>query len=210
MTHLEQILRRSPVIPVIVIDELSDVEPLAEALIAGGLRVLEVTLRTEVAAQATALLKSNYPELIVGTGTVINEEHIQQSIEAGADFMVSPGCTRRLIEIALEKDINFLPGASTPSEAMTLYEAGFNYQKFFPAEAAGGVRMLKAMAGPLPQIRFCPTGGITTNKAEDYLSLKNVVCVGGSWMVDKQLIKTKNWTEIKKLAHQASQLSGAK
>ncbi len=196
MTQIIDILTTSPVIPVMVIDELSDAIPLAEALVKGGMNVLEITLRTPVAINAVKAIKSAIPDVIVGTGTVIDIQSFKASQLAGVDFMVSPGVTKSLMNVAISEGSNFLPGVATPSEAMNLLEAGFDCLKFFPAEAAGGISMLKSIAGPLPQITFCPTGGISMANAANYLSLPNVACVGGSWMLDKQLIKEKNWQQI--------------
>jgi 2-dehydro-3-deoxyphosphogluconate aldolase / (4S)-4-hydroxy-2-oxoglutarate aldolase len=206
MTEMIDILRRGPVVPVIVIDSLEDAVPLATALLEGGLDVLEVTLRTPVAIEAVKAIKSALPHAIVGTGTVTNMTTLHASLEAGADFLVSPGTTNSLLRDALAEGANLLPGVATPSEAMRLLEEGFTCQKFFPAEAAGGVAMLKAFAGPLPQITFCPTGGINAQSAKNYLALSNVACVGGSWMLDKALIQQKNWSAITELARQAKQI----
>jgi len=196
MTQIIDILTTSPVIPVMVIDELDDAIPLAKALVSGGMNVLEITLRTPVAIEAVKAIKSAVPDVIIGTGTVIDIQSFKASQLAGVDFMVSPGITKSLMNVVISEGCNFLPGVATPSEAMNLLEAGFDCLKFFPAEAAGGFAMLKAIAGPLPQITFCPTGGISMANAANYLSLANVACVGGSWMLDKQLIKEKNWQQI--------------
>jgi len=204
--NIEAILSSAPVVPVVVIDNLDDAAPLAKALYAGGLRALEITLRTPVAAEAVKLMKQAVPEAFVGTGTVVDKLTFDASVEAGADFMVSPGVTDELIALAKSTDIPFLPGAATPSEVMRLASHGFKFLKFFPAEAAGGAPMLKSIGGPLPHVKFCPTGGITLESAPKYLSLSNVVCVGGTWMVDKQLIANKDWQAIEALAKQASQI----
>ncbi|MFC0117150.1 bifunctional 4-hydroxy-2-oxoglutarate aldolase/2-dehydro-3-deoxy-phosphogluconate aldolase [Pseudoalteromonas xiamenensis] len=204
--NIEAILSSAPVVPVVVIDNLDDAAPLAKALYAGGLRALEITLRTPVAAEAVKLMKKAVPEAFVGTGTVVDKATFDASVEAGADFMVSPGVTDELIALAKSTDIPFLPGAATPSEVMRLASHGFKFLKFFPAEAAGGAPMLKSIGGPLPHVKFCPTGGITLESAPKYLSLSNVVCVGGTWMVDKQLIANKDWQAIEALAKQASQI----
>jgi len=193
---IDEILTLSPVIPVMVIDDLNDAVPLAEALVEGGLKVLEITLRTSAALDAIKAIKASVKGAVVGSGTVINQETFQASLDAGVDFMVSPGMSAKLLQAVLGENVKMLPGASTPSEAMSLLEAGFTHQKFFPAEASGGVNLLKSIAGPLPQITFCPTGGISMSNAKNYLKLSNVACVGGSWMLDKQLIKDKNWHQI--------------
>lgn len=204
---IENILRSAPVVPVVVIDNLDDAVPLAQALYNGGLRALEITLRTPVAAQAVRLMKQALPDAYVGTGTVINRETFEASIEAGADFMVSPGVNDELLALAANCDTPFLPGAATPSEVMKLAAHGFKFLKFFPAEAAGGTAMLKSIHGPLPQVKFCPTGGISLATAPNYLALPNVVCVGGTWMLDKTLIANKDWSAIETLARQAYELN---
>ena len=206
MTEMIEILQKGPVVPVIVIDDLDNAVPLATALVEGGLEVLEVTLRTPVAIEAVKEMKNALPDAVIGTGTVTNMQTLHQSLEAGADFMVSPGATNSLLRDAVSEGALLLPGAATPSEAMHLYEEGFVCQKFFPAEAAGGVAMLKSIAGPLPQITFCPTGGISNTNATNYLALNNVACVGGTWMLDKNLIQQKDWSAITELARQAKQI----
>ncbi len=210
MTEIIKILKRCPVIPVIVIDNIEDAIPLASALIKGGLDVLEVTLRTPVAIEAVRQIKAAFPDSFVGTGTVTNLATLEASIKVDADFMVSPGATPSLLRAAKAAGVKLLPGAATPTEAMMLLDEGFACQKFFPAEAAGGVKMLKSLGGPLPQITFCPTGGISINNAANYLALSNVACVGGTWMLDKQLIENKDWNAITQLALQASQLANSK
>lgn len=204
--NIKEILSSTQVIPVVVIEHLDDAVPLAEALVKGGLNVLEITLRTPVAIQAIEQIKSAIPTCIVGSGTVIDTKTLDASLNAGVDFMVSPGSTSELLEAAKQNNASLLPGAITPSEVMHLLSQGYDALKFFPAEAAGGVNMLKSIAGPLPQITFCPTGGINLNNSSKYLSLTNVSCVGGTWMLDKKLIASKNWSEITRLAKQASDL----
>ena len=203
---IENILTSAPVVPVVVIENLEDAVPLAKALYNGGLKALEITLRTPVAAEAVKLMKEAVPEAYVGTGTVIDKATFEASVAAGADFMVSPGVNDELLALARETDIPFLPGAATPSEVMNLASYGFKFLKFFPAEAAGGAPMLKSIGGPLPQIKFCPTGGISLATAPKYLALNNVVCVGGTWMLDKELIANKDWQAIEALAKQASEV----
>ncbi|GAP75042.1 MULTISPECIES: bifunctional 4-hydroxy-2-oxoglutarate aldolase/2-dehydro-3-deoxy-phosphogluconate aldolase [Pseudoalteromonas] len=203
---IEQILTSAPVVPVVVIDRLEDAEPLAKALYNGGLKALEITLRTPVAAEAVKVMKQAVPDAYVGTGTVIDKATFDASIAAGADFMVSPGVNDQLLELASQCDTPFLPGAATPSEVMRLAERGFSFLKFFPAQAAGGPAMLKSIGGPLPGVKFCPTGGISLDTAPQYLALNNVVCVGGTWMLDKTLIEKQDWHAIEQLARQASQL----
>ncbi|MCF7519264.1 bifunctional 4-hydroxy-2-oxoglutarate aldolase/2-dehydro-3-deoxy-phosphogluconate aldolase [Pseudoalteromonas sp. L21] len=203
---IEKILSSAPVVPVVVIEKLEDAAPLARALYNGGLKALEITLRTPIAAEAVKLMKEAVPEAYVGTGTVVDKATFNASVEAGADFMVSPGVNDELLALAKESDIPFLPGAATPSEVMKLASHGFKFLKFFPAEAAGGTAMLKSIGGPLPQVTFCPTGGISLETAPNYLALKNVICVGGTWMLDKQLIENKDWQAIEALARQASEV----
>lgn len=204
---IENILQAAPVVPVVVINDLEDAVPLATALYNGGLRALEITLRTPVAVEAIKQIKQALPEAFVGTGTVIDKATFNASIEAGADFMVSPGVNDELLALASETDVPFLPGAATPSEVMQLAAKGFKFLKFFPAEAAGGVPMLKSIFGPLPQVKFCPTGGVSLASAPNYLALPNVVCVGGTWMLDKELIANKDWQAIEELARQASKVN---
>ncbi|MFY8349623.1 bifunctional 4-hydroxy-2-oxoglutarate aldolase/2-dehydro-3-deoxy-phosphogluconate aldolase [Pseudoalteromonas sp. SSM20] len=204
---IEKILQAAPVVPVVVINDLEDAVPLATALYNGGLRALEITLRTPVAVEAIKQIKQALPEAFVGTGTVIDKATFNASIEAGADFMVSPGVNDELLALASETDVPFLPGAATPSEVMQLAAKGFKFLKFFPAEAAGGVPMLKSIFGPLPQVKFCPTGGVSLASAPNYLALPNVVCVGGTWMLDKELIANKDWQAIEELARQASKVN---
>jgi len=203
---VKEIMQKSRVIPVLVINKIEDAVPLATALVNGGLNVLEITLRTPVAIEAIRQIKQALPNTIVGSGTVINRSTLNDSLEAAVDFMVSPGTTPELLDEVSQTSAPLLPGASTPSEVMNLMAQGFDAMKFFPAEASGGVDMLKSIGGPLPQVTFCPTGGINLNNAAKYLSLNNVSCVGGTWMLDKELIDQKNWTEITRLALQASRL----
>ncbi|MBE0379365.1 MULTISPECIES: bifunctional 4-hydroxy-2-oxoglutarate aldolase/2-dehydro-3-deoxy-phosphogluconate aldolase [Pseudoalteromonas] len=203
---IEKILASAPVVPVVVIDNLEDAAPLARALYNGGLKALEITLRTPIAAAAVKLMKAEVPEAYVGTGTVVDKASFEASVAAGADFMVSPGVNDELLALAKETDIPFLPGAATPSEVMKLASHGFKFLKFFPAEAAGGTAMLKSIGGPLPQVTFCPTGGISLATAPSYLALSNVICVGGTWMLDKKLIENKDWQAIEALARQASEI----
>lgn len=204
---IDQIMSTSPVIPVIVIDDIAQACPLAEALVAGGLKVLEVTLRTDCALEAMELIAKNIPDAIVGAGTVTTPQQVSDVVNAGAQFMVSPGSTDALIDAALESPIEILPGVATASEAMRLRERGITRLKFFPAEAAGGAPMLKSLAGPLSDLIFCPTGGITPALAPEYLKLPNVACVGGSWMVPKNLVNAGDWDAITKLAKEAAEIT---
>lgn len=204
---IKDIMYTSPVIPVMVINKLEHAVPLAQALVEGGLKVLEITMRTPIALEAIKAIKANVPGAIVGAGTVINLETLQQALDVGSEFLVSPGVTETLIDAVLDSGVPILPGVITPSEAMRLMEKGITEMKFFPAEAAGGVPMLKSFAGPLPQITFCPTGGVNPKNAMEYLSLKNVACVGGSWMAPAELVDAENWDEIKRRAAEAAGLS---
>ena len=204
---IEKILASAPVVPVVVIEKLEDAAPLARALYNGGLKPLEITLRTPIAAEAVKLMKAEVPEAYVGTGTVVDKASFEASVAAGADFMVSPGVNDELLALAKETDIPFLPGAATPSEVMKLASHGFKFLKFFPAEAAGGTAMIKSIGGPLPQVTFCPTGGISLATAPNYLALSNVICVGGTWMLDKKLIENKDWQAIETLARQACEVN---
>lgn len=204
---INEIVKVAPVVPVMVVENLEDAVPLAEALYNGGLKVLEITLRTPVALEAiSAMVKALPEDAVIGSGTVITPADLQASVDAGAKFMVSPGTTPALIEAAKACPVPLLPGIASPSEAMNLYTQGFTHMKFFPAEAAGGVPMLKSIGGPLPQITFCPTGGIDLAKAPTYLALPNVACVGGTWMAPKNLMAEKKWGEIETLARQAASL----
>lgn len=201
-----RIMRTTPVIPVITIEQPEQALPLAEALVAGGLPVLEITLRTPHALAAITAIRQALPTAIVGAGTVISRVNYQQALDAGATFIVSPGFTPELLACAKSSAIPFLPGVNTPSEIMQLLSHGITSMKFFPAEAAGGVPMLKAIGAPLPQALFCPTGGITPANAKDYLALPNVACVGGSWMVKKELVQAQRWDDIRALAQAAALL----
>lgn len=201
----ETLCRKAPVIPVLVIEDATHAAPLAEALIAGGLPVLEVTLRTPAALDAIAAM-SAVPGGIVGAGTVLTPDDVRAAQDAGAQFAVSPGATDRLLDACEAAGLPILPGAATASEAMRLLERGYGVQKFFPASAIGGAPALKALGGPLPQVRFCPTGGIDTANAADYLALDNVLCVGGSWVAPRQLVQKGEWAAITGLARQAAAL----
>jgi 2-dehydro-3-deoxyphosphogluconate aldolase/(4S)-4-hydroxy-2-oxoglutarate aldolase len=203
---IKEIMTTSPVIPVMVINQLELAVPLAQALVNGGLKVLEITLRTSAALEAIRRIKAEVPGAIVGAGTIINTRTLDQALEAGAEFIVSPGVTDDLLDAALASGIPILPGIVTPSEVMRLLERGITAMKFFPAEAAGGIPMLKSIGGPLPQVLFCPTGGVTPKNAPDYLALSNVACVGGSWMAPADLVDAQNWTEITRRSLEASRL----
>lgn len=203
--HARALCDLAPVIPVLVIDHLAQARPLAEALVAGGLPVLEVTLRTACALEAIAVM-SKVDGAVVGAGTVLSAAQMDDAKAAGARFAVAPGATPALIDAARVSALPLLPGAQTCSEIMVLLEQGYNVQKFFPAEAIGGATALASIAGPLPQVTFCPTGGITLARAPDYLRLANVACVGGSWVAPKDKLASDDWAAITELAAQARQL----
>lgn len=196
----------APVIPVLTIEKAADAVPLARALVKGGLPVLEITLRTQAAIDALKAIAADVPDAIVGAGTVLNEAQLDQAQRAGARFGVSPGCTPALAQAIETSGMPFLPGVQTVSEALTLAERGFRLLKFFPADTAGGPAWLKAIAAPLPEIQFCPTGGINQENAPNYLALPNVVCIGGSWVAPRAVVAAGRWDEIEKLAAAATQL----
>jgi len=198
--NIDDILQQSPVVPVIVIDRLEQAVPLAQALVDGGLPVLEVTLRSDVAMRAIEEIAQAVTGAIVGVGTVTRPEQFAESREAGAQFAVSPGLTADLLDASRSADMPFLPGVFTPSEVMRAHEQGFNALKLFPAQQAGGIGMLKAMNGPLPGVKFCPTGGIGADNFIDFLQLPNVACVGGSWVCPANLVQARDWTKISQLA----------
>lgn len=203
---IKEVMTTSPVMPVMVINHLEHAVPLARALVDGGLKVLEITLRTPVALECIRRIKAEVPDAIVGAGTIINPHTLYQAIDAGAEFIVSPGITENLLNEALASGVPILPGVITPSEVMRLLEKGINAMKFFPAEAAGGIPMLKSLGGPLPQVTFCPTGGVNPKNAPEYLALKNVACVGGSWMAPADLVDAEDWAEITRRASEAAAL----
>jgi len=207
-TSAEQILTSGPVVPVIVINKLEHAVPLAKALVAGGVRVLEVTLRTACAVEAIKAIAKEVPDAIIGAGTVLNPEQLAEVTAAGAQFAISPGLTEPLLKAANAGPIPLIPGISTVSELMLGLDSGLREFKFFPAEANGGVKALQAIAGPFPQVRFCPTGGITPNNYRDYLALKSVLCIGGSWLVPADALESGDYARITKLAQEA--VAGAK
>lgn len=201
----EELCRLAPVIPVLVLDDAATARPLAEALVAGGLPVLEVTLRTPAALDAIREMTAA-PGGRVGAGTLLTPADVEAAKAAGATFGVAPGATDRLLDACEANDLPLLPGAATASEAMRLLERGYRVQKFFPAEANGGAKALKAIGAPIPQVRFCPTGGVGLSNAEDYLSLANTLCVGGSWVAPKDKIVAGDWDGITALAREAAAL----
>ncbi len=200
------LLDLAPVIPVVVIEDAATAVPLARALVAGGLPAIEVTLRTPAAREAIARIAAEVPEATVGAGTVRTADDIAASAAAGARFLVSPGTTPSLVEALEASGLPYLPGAATVSEVMALAEQGIRELKFFPAEAAGGVPYLKALSGPIPDVRFCPTGGIRATTAADYLALPNVGCVGGTWLTPADALAAGDWARIEKLASEAAAL----
>ena len=211
MTPAEQsrlaalICRLAPVVPVLVIDDLTHAKPLAEALIKGGLPALEVTLRTPQALDAIRMM-TEVPGGHVGAGTLLTPADVKAAKAAGATFGVSPGATERLLDACAEHDLPLLPGAVTASEVMALLEKGYTVQKFFPAEQSGGAAFLKSIGSPIPQVSFCPTGGISLKNARDYLGLKNILCVGGSWVAPKEAMARGDWALITTLATEAAGL----
>jgi len=203
-------MRTGPVIPVIVIDRLEDAVPLARALVAGGVRVLELTLRTPVALEAIRAIANEVEGAITGVGTITRRADFDAALKAGAVFGVSPGLTPELIAAARDSALPLLPGVMTPSDVIAARAAGFTELKLFPAQQAGGIGMLRALAGPFSDVSFCPTGGISVATAPDFLALPNVACVGGSWLTPADAVAAKDWARISELARQACTLrSGA-
>lgn len=201
------VLDLAPVVPVVVVEDVADAVPLARALVAGGLPAIEVTLRTPAALDAIRAIAGEVPDAVVGAGTVIAPEQAGEAVAAGARFLVSPGWTDILLAAMRASGVPFLPGVSTTSEVVALLERGVREMKFFPAQAAGGTAYLKSLAGPLPQARFCPTGGIGPDSAPDYLALPNVGCVGGSWMLPADAVAAGDWDRVERLAREAAGLS---
>jgi len=204
--NIRELLKVAPVIPVLTINKIDHAVPLAQALVAGGLRVLEVTLRTAAGLAAIEAMSRSVPDAIVGVGTLTRADEFAAAGRAGAQFGVSPGLTPELIAAAAGVDYPLLPGVMTPSELIAARAAGFSACKLFPAQQAGGIGMLKAMAGPFPDVVFCPTGGITRATAPDFLRLPNVACVGGSWIATAELMDAGKWSEIEALARDAASL----
>lgn len=202
------LLDYAPVVPVVVVSDASDAVPLARALVAGGLPAIEVTLRTPAALDAIRAIADAVPDAVVGAGTVLTPEQVDDCVGAGARFLVSPGWTDALLGAMRGSGVPFLPGVSTTSEVVALLERGVREMKFFPAQAAGGTAYLRSLAGPLPQARFCPTGGIGPETAPEYLSLPNVGCVGGSWMIPAEAVTAGDWGRIEELARSAAGLGG--
>ena len=203
---LLSILRMGPVVPVLIVDDVQTAVPLAKALVAGGVRVLEVTLRTAAALDVIRAIAAEVGDAIVGAGTVRSPEQLAAVGEAGARFAVSPGATPALVQAARASNVPWLPGIATPSEGMQLADAGFSVLKLFPAEAVGGAKLIASLASPLPELQFCPTGGIDRVKAEEYLKLENVACVGGSWLAPADVVAAQDWRRIEELARTAALL----
>ena len=202
------VLKGQPVIPVILVHDVAHAVPLARALAKGGLPAIEITLRTPAALDAIRAVTAEVPEAIVGAGTILNARQYEEASAAGSRFIVSPGATPQLIEAARDSNVPLLPGAITPGEIMALREEGYTMLKFFPAEQAGGATFLKSLASPLAGTMFCPTGGVSAANARTYLSLPNVVCVGGSWVAPEEHVKAGNWDEITRIAADAAKLAG--
>jgi 2-dehydro-3-deoxyphosphogluconate aldolase/(4S)-4-hydroxy-2-oxoglutarate aldolase len=204
---LLSLLGGQPVIPVLKIENVEDAVPLARALARGGLKVIEITLRTKTALESIRRAAAEVPEAVVGAGTILDARQFDEAAKVGSRFIVSPGVTRELLSAAAGSEVPLLPGAITPSELMTAREAGLDFLKFFPAEQAGGAAFLKALASPFAGMRFCPTGGVSAKNAKDYLGLPNVICVGGSWVAPDDLVKAKDWAGIEALARDAAELA---
>ena len=204
--RLDRILQTAPVIPVYSPDTVDNAIEVARALVRGGLRVIEVTLRNAIAMDALRAIATHVPDAIVGAGTVLTKNQLDEACAAGAKFLVSPGFTPDLLTAAETTDVPLLPGIATASELMLGLSAGLRRFKFFPAAPAGGTAMLRAFAGPFPQVRFCPTGGITPATAPDYLELPNVICIGGSWLTPADAIANRDWSRIEQLARVANAL----
>ncbi len=191
-----EVLQISPIVPVVVIENIKDAVPLAQSLVEGGIHIIEVTLRSSCALEAIELIAKNVPKMHMGVGTILNPTQLEQAQNRGAEFLISPGLTIKLLEYAKKKDMPLIPGVSSSSEVMQALELGYSALKFFPAEYCGGVKLLNAFNGPFKGVKFCPTGGISTDNMRSYLNLENVLCVGGSWLTPKNLIQNKEWDKI--------------
>ncbi|GAA8676814.1 bifunctional 4-hydroxy-2-oxoglutarate aldolase/2-dehydro-3-deoxy-phosphogluconate aldolase [Helicobacter pylori] len=198
-----EVLQISPIVPVVVIENIKDAVPLAQSLIEGGIPIIEVTLRSSCALEAIELIAKNVPKMCVGAGTILNPTQLEQAQNRGAEFLISPGLTIKLLEYAKKKDMPLIPGVSSSSEVMQALELGYNALKFFPAEYCGGVKLLNAFNGPFKGVKFCPTGGISVDNMRSYLNLENVLCVGGSWLTPKDLIQNKEWDKITEICKRA-------
>ncbi len=198
-----EVLQISPIVPVVVVEDIKDAVPLAQSLIEGGIHIIEVTLRSSCALEAIELIAKNVPKMCVGAGTILNPTQLEQAQNRGAEFLISPGLTIKLLEHAKKKDMPLIPGVSSSSEVMQALELGYNALKFFPAEYCGGVKLLNAFNGPFKGVKFCPTGGISADNMRSYLNLENVLCVGGSWLTPKNLIQNKEWDKITEICKQS-------
>lgn len=206
MMNIVEIMKASPVMPVIVLHDLNHAVPLARALLAGGIRILEVTMRTPQALDSVRAIRAAVPDAIVGVGTVTSAADLHAAMAAGAQFGVSPGSSPALLKAIKDSGLPFLPGTMTPSDVLATREAGFTAMKLFPAQQAGGIGMLKALGSVFSDVMFCPTGGIDASAAPGFLALPNVACVGGSWLAPAALVKAEKWAEIEQLAREASAL----
>lgn len=204
----EEIFAAGPVVPVLVINDVEKAVPLAKALMEGGIKVLEVTLRTPAAIEVIKRIAQEVPDSLIGAGTVTNAQQLKAVVEAGAKFAISPGMTADLLKAGMDSEIPLIPGISSTSDLMKGKDAGYTHMKFFPAEASGGVKAIKSISGPFPDVTFCPTGGIGPNNYNDYLALNNVKCVGGSWLAPDDAIESGDWARITQLAKEA--VAGAK
>ncbi|MGT0091923.1 bifunctional 4-hydroxy-2-oxoglutarate aldolase/2-dehydro-3-deoxy-phosphogluconate aldolase [Helicobacter pylori] len=202
-----EVLQISPIIPVVVIENIKDAVSLAQSLVEGGIHIIEVTLRSSCALEAIELIAKNVPKMRVGAGTILNPTQLEQAQNRGAEFLISPGLTIKLLEYAKKKDMPLIPGVSSSSEVMQALELGYSALKFFPAEYCGGVKLLNAFNGPFKGVKFCPTGGISADNMRSYLNLENVLCVGGSWLTPKNLIQNKEWDKITEICKRSLALS---
>ncbi|GAA7632554.1 bifunctional 4-hydroxy-2-oxoglutarate aldolase/2-dehydro-3-deoxy-phosphogluconate aldolase [Helicobacter pylori] len=198
-----EVLQISPIVPVVVVENIKDAVPLAQSLIEGGIPIIEVTLRSSCALEAIELIAKNVPKMCVGAGTILNPTQLEQAQNRGAEFLISPGLTIKLLEHAKKKDMPLIPGVSSSSEVMQALELGYSALKFFPAEYCGGVKLLNAFNGPFKGVKFCPTGGISADNMRSYLDLENVLCVGGSWLTPKNLVQNKEWDKITEICKRA-------
>ncbi|WP_033741465.1 bifunctional 4-hydroxy-2-oxoglutarate aldolase/2-dehydro-3-deoxy-phosphogluconate aldolase [Helicobacter pylori] len=198
-----EVLQISPIVPVVVIENIKDAVPLAQSLIEGGIPIIEVTLRSSCALEAIELIAKNVPKMRVGAGTILNSNQLEQAQNRGAEFLISPGLTPSLLEYAKKKDMPLIPGVSSSSEVMQALELGYSALKFFPAEYCGGAKLLNAFNGPFKGVKFCPTGGISVDNMHAYLKLENVLCVGGSWLTPKNLVQNKEWDKIVEICKRA-------
>lgn len=209
MKTLEEQFYEYAVVPVVVLDDADDAAPLAEALIKGGLPCAEVTFRTEAAEESIRIMSEKYPDMLVGAGTVLTTEQVDRAVAAGAKFIVSPGFDPEIVDYCMEKNIPVFPGCVSPSEVAQAVKRGLKVVKFFPAEQAGGLAMLKAMAAPYTMLKFMPTGGINTKNLKEYLGFSKILCCGGSWMVKGDMIKNKEFDKITEMTREATELAAA-